>query len=80
MGQFTTRPEEPTEWAGLPSEPIESRSEAESLAPPIGTADPLALLGTAIESVVIPVTPEVEIAQTAVDSAEGDPPASVRGS
>ena len=32
MGQFTTRPEEPAEWAGLPSEPLTTRSEVESLA------------------------------------------------
>ncbi|SFS07870.1 hypothetical protein SAMN04487846_2296 [Microbacterium sp. cf046] len=77
MGQFTTRPEEPAEWAGLPSEPIESRPEAESLGAPIESADSLAFLGTAIESVVIPVAPVVEIAQSATESAEGDgtPPA-----
>ena len=74
MGQFTARPEEPTEWAGLPSEPIEARSEAESLAPPAGSADSL-LLGTAIESVVIPVLPAVEIADGESDSADADPPA-----
>lgn len=74
MGQFTTRPEEPTEWAGLPSEPVESRSEAESLAAPIESADTLAFLGTAIESVVIPVVPLLEIAPTAADPAETDPP------
>lgn len=36
MGLFTQRPEEPTEWAGLPSEPEDARSAAELLpeAPP----------------------------------------------
>jgi hypothetical protein len=73
MGIVSTRPEEPTEWAGLPSEPVTSRSEAENLAAQVESAGSLAFLGTAIESVVIPVVPVVEIAQTAVDSAEGDP-------
>lgn len=31
MGLFTQRPEEPTEWAGLPSEPLEQRSPADRL-------------------------------------------------
>ena len=74
MGIFSTRPEEPTEWAGLPSEPVASRSEAESLAAQTESADSLAFLGTTIESIVIPVVPVVETAQTAADSAEGDPP------
>jgi hypothetical protein len=74
MGQFTTRPQEPAEWAGLPSEPAEIRSAAESLAAPAAAGDPLALWGGAVESIVIPVIPVVEIAQTATDPAEGDPP------
>ena len=31
MGLFSPRPEEPTEWAGLPSEPLEPRSPADRL-------------------------------------------------
>jgi hypothetical protein len=62
MGQFTTRPEEPTEWAGLPSEPIES-------------ADSLSFLSAAVESVVIPLPPTAEVAPTGTDAAEDDPPA-----
>ncbi len=31
MGLFTQRPEEPSEWAGLPSEPWEPRSPIERL-------------------------------------------------
>jgi len=73
MGQFTTRPEEPTEWAGLPSEPLESRPAAESLAAPIESADPLAFLGGLIESVVIPLAPPVEI-EPPPEPAESDPP------
>lgn len=32
MGIFQQRPEEPTEWAGLPSEPWEPRTPSEVLA------------------------------------------------
>jgi hypothetical protein len=74
MGLFSARPEEPTQWAGLPSEPVPERSEAESLAAHVESADSLAFLGTTIESVVIPVVPIAEVTQTAVVSAEGDPP------
>lgn len=74
MGQFNTSPEEPSDWAGLPSEPLAPRPAAESLDAPIESADSLAFWGTTIESVVIPVVPVVEIAQTAADTAEGDPP------
>ena len=43
-------------------------------APALAQIELQAFLGTAIESVVIPVVPIVEVTQTAVDSAEGDPP------
>lgn len=72
MGIFVTRPEEPTEWAGLPSEPVASRSEAESLAAQVESAGSLAFLGTSIESVVIPVVTVIEIAQTAAGSGDRD--------
>lgn len=75
MGQFSTRPEEPSEWAGLPSEPLAARPAAESLDAPIESADSLAFWGPAIESVIIPVVPVVEIAQNAAGTPEGDPPA-----
>jgi hypothetical protein len=75
MGQFTTRPEEPTEWAGLPSEPIETRPVAESLAAPVESADSLSFLSAAVESVVIPLPSTAEVAPTGTDAAEDDPPA-----
>lgn len=74
MGLFSSRPEEPTEWAGLPSEPAQNRSEAESLAAHTESADSLAFLGSRIESIVIPVAP-VEVSEPAADSAEGGRPA-----
>lgn len=57
MGMFTQRPEEPTEWAGLPSEPLRPRNAAERLddAPPVDLGLPSAGDG-AVESIVIPVT------------------------
>ena len=75
MGLFSTRPEEPTEWAGLPSEPAQNRSEAESLAAQTESADSLAFLGTTIESIVIPVAPVVDVPQPAPDPAERVRPA-----
>lgn len=64
MGLFAHRPEEPTEWAGLPSEPERTRSAAERLDAgaeiEIGSAG---LFGAtaAVESIVIPVAPVIEI-------------------
>jgi hypothetical protein len=72
MGQFSTRPEEPTEWAGLPSEPDRGRSQAESLEPPIESAASLAFLG-AVESVVVPLTP-VDSASTETEPADSETP------
>lgn len=69
MGLFSKLPEEPVEWAGLPSEPARTESEAERLttAPSsdlggLGFGDPSA--GGAVESIVIPVAPTTEIAQS----------------
>lgn len=75
MGQFTTRPEEPAEWAGLPSEPVESRPVAESLAAPVESADSLVFLSAAVESIAVPLTPPAEVAPIVADAADGDPSA-----
>jgi hypothetical protein len=61
MGLFMQRPEEPTEWAGLPGEPVRPRSRAEVL-PDDGSADPstTGLLGVGevpLSSIIIPLTP-----------------------
>jgi len=45
MGLFASRPEEPFEWAGLPSEPLAERSEAELLED--APVDPFAISTTA---------------------------------
>lgn len=39
MGVFQQRPEEPTEWGGLPSEPWEPRGPVEQLSETAATTD-----------------------------------------
>lgn len=52
MGLFAARPEDPFDWAGLPSEPADAQTDAELLeTPPI---DPFAITpGTAGASISI---------------------------
>ncbi len=67
MGLFMQRPEEPSEWAGLPSEPDRPESAAEKLGDAArvdsGSVDLLGGSGAAIESIVIPVPPAIEIVE-----------------
>ena len=70
MGLFSKPPEEPVEWAGLPSEPARDESQAERLTDAATTdLGGLGLGGVglgeaaAVESIVIPVAPVVEIVQ-----------------
>ncbi|MCR2809226.1 MULTISPECIES: hypothetical protein [unclassified Microbacterium] len=71
MGLFTPRPEEPAEWAGLPSEPLEPVHAVDSLDPATGYTDPLRVLGPAVQSIVIPVVvPVAEPGPPAADTAE----------
>jgi len=56
MGLFASRPEEPFEWAGLPSEPADALSDAERLVEPAGV-DPAGLAGSGFGSIVIPAAP-----------------------
>ncbi|QLD10302.1 hypothetical protein [Microbacterium oleivorans] len=72
MGLFTQRPEEPSEWAGLPSEPVRPRSGAELLPDVAPPADALGgLLGQGgVASIPIPLAVPTR-------GADGDvPPAS----
>ena len=69
MGLFSKLPEEPVEWAGLPSEPTRSETQAERLTEAasvdlggLGLGD-IAVGGGAVESIVIPVAPVIEIAE-----------------
>lgn len=52
MGIFQSRPEEPSEWGGLPSEPLDAREPAEVLPPPV---DDLGILGAAGVAISVPV-------------------------
>ncbi|MDN3494726.1 hypothetical protein QL996_02190 [Planococcus sp. APC 4015] len=65
MGLFQQRPEEPTEWAGIPSDPARAETAAERLAEgaPIRAGDGLFTDGATVESVVIPVSPAVGTAE-----------------
>lgn len=70
MGLFSKLPEEPTEWAGLPSEPARSETQAERLTDAarvdlggLGLGDLAAGGGGAVESIVIPVAPVIEIVE-----------------
>ncbi|MET0297945.1 MAG: hypothetical protein ABW024_11115 [Microbacterium sp.] len=73
MGLFQQRPEEPTEWAGIPSDPAREETAAERLTDPapldIGLVGLLGEPAAPIESIVIPVAPVIEITQ-AQDSAD----------
>ena len=70
------RPEQNEEWAGIPSEPLRVESDAERLADaaPVD-AGGLALdgLGVAVESIVIPVVPVIEIAESQGSGEGADP-------
>ncbi|MDR6166232.1 hypothetical protein QE367_000436 [Microbacterium paludicola] len=71
MGLFMQRPEEPSEWAGLPSEPVRRKSNAELLPDEPPPADPAGDLlgGGGIASISIPLA--VPIAAEAEDSGKG---------
>jgi hypothetical protein len=75
MAQFTTRPEEPEDWGGLPSEPAEVGSDAERLMDvPSSAFDALDLVGgSSLGSVLIPVPPQIEIT-VSQESSEAEPP------
>ena len=85
MGLFTQRPEEPSDWAGLPSEPARPTSGAELLPDEPPLADPAAAIlgGTGISSVAIalsvPAAPErADDRDSDRDKHAGDdPPASI---
>lgn len=64
MGLFQKLPEDPIEWAGLPSEPLPERSAAERLdeAPP--ATDLMFGAGYESHSLAVPIAP--------VDDADGD--------
>lgn len=73
MGIFQSRPEEPTEWAGLPAEPWEPRSPVEQLddPPPVE----LTIFGEpiAVETIAIALRPaDPSAVEDAEAGADGD--------
>ena len=71
MGLFSKLPEEPTDWAGLPSEPARTETQAERLADAatvdvggLGLGGLTGAGGGAVESIVIPVAPVIEIVES----------------
>lgn len=61
MGLFQQLPEEPTEWAGLPSEPLQPETAAQRLDAGAGL-DPTALPLGSGGSIAIPITPPADAA------------------
>jgi hypothetical protein len=57
MGIFQQRPEEPTEWAGLPADPWEPRAPAEILPDPVATEIVMPGSTVPIESITISLSP-----------------------
>lgn len=59
MGIFQSRPEEPSEWAGLPAEPWEERAPGEVLPPPLGsTSDVFGPASVASVEIVVDAEPD----------------------
>lgn len=52
MGIFQSRPEDPSEWGGLPADPREQPQPAEVLPPPI---DDLGVFGAAGVAISVPL-------------------------
>ncbi|GAA3761884.1 hypothetical protein GCM10022240_13100 [Microbacterium kribbense] len=77
MGLFASRPQEPFEWAGIPSEPLRDRTEAEYLDEP--PTDPFAIttspVGNSITIEVVPVPPQDSTPAADDDEPDGSDPA-----
>jgi hypothetical protein len=72
MGLFSSRPEEPSEWAGLPSEPRDAEAPADHLDAPAGALIDALPAVDAVHSILIPVSPVVEVADTSSPTANDD--------
>ncbi len=68
MGLFAQRPEEPSEWAGLPGEPVRARTPAEMLSddeqPDASPAALLGLVGGSVASIDVPIPAPRDAAAT----------------
>ena len=72
MGLVASRPEEPSEWAGIPSEPREVDSVADRLDAPVGIGIDGISTGESVQSILIPIAQTVEVAEPPTTSGEGD--------
>jgi hypothetical protein len=74
MGLFAQQPEEPTEWAGLPDEPLKPRTDAELLADDARPeASPASLLGLGeahVASIEVDIADAPGAAASGADSAD----------
>ncbi|MCW2164786.1 hypothetical protein B0I12_001921 [Microbacterium hydrothermale] len=68
MGLFVQRPEEPSEWAGLPGEPVRARTAAEMLPdddqPDASPAALLGLVDGSVASIEVPIPSPSETGET----------------
>ncbi|MFS0732684.1 hypothetical protein ABC304_11840 [Microbacterium sp. 1P10UB] len=71
MGLFASRPEEPSEWAGLPSEPAEPGSPAETLEAPVGIGLD-SVLGASVTSIAVPLVARAGFAEDAGAASDVD--------
>lgn len=67
MGIFQSRPEEPSEWGGLPAEPRDESDPVEMLPPPV---DDLGVFGAAGVAISMPVETLLADATPSGDGAE----------
>lgn len=73
MGIFQSRPEEPSEWAGLPAEPWEPRVPGEVLPPDAGDLGILSPAGISLSVPTEYTTIEIDVeAPTPDDQTEPD--------
>lgn len=72
MGLFSSRPEDPTEWAGLPAEPLRAQTSAEQLSERVDAEATQLLSDTGIGSVSIPISVPVATATGEADADDAD--------
>jgi hypothetical protein len=72
MGLFSSRPEEPSEWAGIPSEPRDAEAPADRLDAPVDARIDGIPATDAVYSILIPVSPVIEAAEAPSTTANDD--------
>lgn len=67
MGLFQNRPEEPSEWAGLPAEPAEALNQAELLAKAVPTDAVSLITGAGLDSLSVSVRVPAQVPREDTD-------------